>query len=150
MKLKHIIAQCTQPKQAIPLAVPSTPKHSIPCSCGCIKVKAVPNGNTEYYARWNCCNCARFRGWIRKPTSLTAQQTENELIGRLLTSGKLTAWEIGFCHSVKGQKKRSPRPKRKLEEISKRLGISANRLGGQEQIAGAASAHLLSFEGGER
>lgn len=130
MHCKFIIPQGSQPKQAIPLVLPSTQKPSSPCGCGCSEVKAVPSGNSTHYARWNCCNCERFRGWVPKPTNLTATQAEDELIDRLLACGRLNDWEIGFCRSLKGQKKRSPRQKEKLQEIAKRL-----RLNGQEQIA---------------
>jgi hypothetical protein len=134
-----IIPQASKPKQAITLVLPSTPKPSNPCECGCLEVKAVASGNTKHYARWNCCNCARFRGWVRKPTNLTATQTENELIDVLLASGRLNNWEIRFCRSIKGRKERSPRQREKLLQI-------ANRLGGQKQIADSGS-HLLT--GGE-
>jgi hypothetical protein len=149
MQYELIVPQASKQNQAIPLVLPSTPKPSSPCGCGCSEVKAVPSGNTKHYARWNCCNCARFRGWVRKPTNLTATQAENKLIDTLLASGRLNNWEIGFCQSVKGQKERTPRQKRKLEEISKRLGISANRLGGQEQEQIADSSSHLFTEGGE-
>lgn len=130
MKLKYIIPQGSQPKQAIPLVLPSTPKPSSLCSCGCIEVKAAPSGNTKHYARWNCCNCKRFRGWIPKPSTLTAQQTSDELIDKLLASGHLNDWETKFCRRLKTQRKCSPRQKEKLQEIAKRL-----RLNGHEQIA---------------
>jgi hypothetical protein len=115
-----IIPQVSQPKQAIPLVLSSTPKPSSPCGCGCLEVKAVPRGNTKHYARWNCCNCERFQGGVPKPTNLTATQAENELIDTLLASGRLNNWEIGFCQSVKGLKTRNIKQRAKLQEIATR------------------------------
>lgn len=146
MKLKYIIPQGSQPKQAIPLVLPSTPKPSSPCGCGCSEVRTILSENSIHYASWRCVECDRFRGWIPKPTSLTAQQTSDELIDKLLASGKLNDWELGFCQSLKSQRKYSPRQKEKLRAIANRLGQGQ----GQEQIAGAASAHLLQKKGGER
>jgi hypothetical protein len=118
MKRTFIIPQTSQPKQAIPLISPHTPKPSNPCSCECLEVQAVLSDNTTHYASWRCTSCERFRGWIPKPTSLTAQQTEDELINRLLASEKLNDWELGFCESIKNQKNRSPKQKQKLREIA--------------------------------
>jgi hypothetical protein len=135
MKEKTIIPQGLQPKQAvspIPLVLPSTPRPSKPCSCGCSEVKAVPSGNSTHYARWNCCNCARFRGWIPKPTNLTATQTSDELIDKLLASGHLNDWEIGFCQSLKSQKKRNFRQREKLCQIALTV---AKQIDGSSRLA---------------
>ena len=118
MNTVPIITQTSQLKQVTPLISPSTPKPSSPCSCGCSEVRALLSDNSTHYAAWRCTECRRFRGWIPKPTNLTAQQTENELISGLLASGKLNNWELGFCQSLKGQKKRSPKQKEKLHAIA--------------------------------
>lgn len=141
MQHRFIIPQGSQPKQAIPLVLPSTPRPSSPCSCECSKVHAVLSDNATHYASWRCIGCDRFRGWIPKPSTLTAQQTEDELIDRLLSSDLLNPWEREFCLSLKGQTKRSPKQREKLREIAENLGLN-----GQEQIAGGGS-HLFS-EGG--
>ncbi len=141
MYRKSIITQGTQPKQAIPLVLPSTPEPSNPCGCGCIEVRAVLSENSTHYASWHCTDCDRFRGWIPKPTNLTATQTEDEQIDRLLACGRLNDWEIGFCQSIKRLKIQTPGHKEKLREITENLG-----LGGQGQIA-SRSSHLLT--GGE-
>jgi hypothetical protein len=124
MKRDFIISQASQPKQALPLVLPSTPKPSFPCDCGCVEVQAVLSDNATHYASWRCTECNRFRSWIPKPTSLTAQQSENELIDRLLASEKLNDWELGFCQSLKDQRKRSPRQKETLQKIASRKGVS--------------------------
>jgi hypothetical protein len=139
-----IIPQGSQIKKAIPLVLPSTPKPSSPCSCGCTEVRAELSHNSTHYAAWRCTECGRFRGWIPKPKTLTALQAENELIRKLLDSGKLNDRELEFCQSIKGQKKLSPRQRLKLEEIAKRLGFD----GQHGQIAGCGS-HLHQSEGGE-
>jgi hypothetical protein len=131
MHRKSIIPQGTQPKQAISLVFSYPPKLSSFCVCKCLKVKAVYSSKTIHYARWNCCNGERFRGWVPKPTNLTATQAENQLIDKLLASGRLNNWEIGFCWSVKGQKERGRRPLEKLEAIATRLGIALVLEGGE-------------------
>jgi hypothetical protein len=55
---------------------------------------------------------------VPKPANLTAQHAENELISRLLGSGSLNDWKLGFCESIKNQKNRSPKQKQKLREIA--------------------------------
>jgi hypothetical protein len=139
MKHKIIVPQSPQPKQAIPLVLPTTSKPASPCSCGCSEVLALLSDNTTHFAAWRCRRCDRFRGWIPKPKTMSAQQTENELIKTLLASEKLNDWEIWFCLDIKGLKKRHPNQRAKLQEIAKRLGVSANTLGG---------SHLFT-EGGE-
>ena len=117
----HSLQPNQEPKQAIPLVLPSTPKSFSPCGCGCSEVHAVLSENATHYASWQCTGCDRFKVWIPKPTNLTATQTENELIDRLLASGKLNDWEIGFCRRLRGQRKRSPKQKAKLVEITLRV-----------------------------
>jgi hypothetical protein len=124
MKHTIIIPQASQPKQAIPLVLPSTPKPSFPCDCGCSETQAVSSGNSTHYASWHCTECGRFRGWVAKPTNLTAQQVENELISRLLASEKLNDWEHRFCQNLKDLRKRSPRQKETLQKIASRKGVS--------------------------
>ena len=80
MQYKFIIPQGSQPKQAIPQVLPSTPKPSKPCSCGCNELQEVLSDNSTHYTSWRCTECDRFRGWIPKPTNLTVTQAENELI----------------------------------------------------------------------
>lgn len=147
MKYELIILQGSQPeqepKQATPLVLPSTPKPSSPCGCGCSEVRAVLSENSTHYASWHCTDCDRFRGWVRKPTRLTAARSEDELIDALLASGRLNDWEIRFCQSIKRLKNRTPGQKEKLREIVENLG-----LGGHKQVADT-SAHLFT-EGGER
>jgi hypothetical protein len=144
MNRKNIITQGSQPKQAIPLVLPSTPRPSGACSCGCSEVRAELSHNSTHYAAWRCTECDRFRGWIPKPPNTTATQTENELIDKLLTSGKLTAWELQFGESLKEYRKRSPKQKEKLAQIAKRLGFD----GQHGQIAAGSGSHLFT-EGGE-
>lgn len=143
MKPESIITQGSQPKQAIPLILPCTPRPSGVCSCGGSDFRAELSHNSTHYAAWRCTGCKRFRGWIPKPTSLTALQAENELIRKLLDSGKLNDWELGFCQSIKEQRKRSPKQKEKLAQIAKRLGFD-----GQHGQIASNSSHLFS-KGGE-
>jgi hypothetical protein len=143
MHRSFIIPQASQPTPATPLISTHTPKPSFPCSCGCSEVLLKLSENSTHYAAWHCTECNRFRGWVPKPSNLTAQHAENELISRLLASGSLNDWELGFCESLKNQKNRSLKQKQKLREIAKRLGLT-----GQEQIAGSSS-QLFCAEGGE-
>jgi hypothetical protein len=141
MNRRIIIPQALQPKQTIALVLPSTLKPSFPCNCGCSEVRGELSENSTHYAAWHCTECGRFRGWIPKPTTLTAQHAENELISRLLASENLNDWKLGFCESLKNQKNRSPKQKQKLREIALKLGQA------QEQRAESGS-HLFS-QGGE-
>lgn len=102
------------------LILSSTPKPSGSCNCGCSEVVSVLCDNNIQYASWRCTQCQQFRGWIPKPATLTAQETENALIEKLLASGRLNDWEYGFCQSLKENRKRSPKQRDKLHAIANR------------------------------
>lgn len=127
MKTNSIIPHTSQPKQPIPLVLPATPRPSNPCSCGCSKVHPVLSDNSAHYAAWHCTECDRFRGWIKKPKNLTAQQADDELISKLLACGRLNDWEFWFCQSIKDVKNRSPKQKAKLREIASQAGMGGDR-----------------------
>src|SRR3569832_470619 len=122
MKRNTIVTQRLQSSQPIPLILSSTPKPSGSCSCGCSEVHAQLCDNTVHYASWRCVECRSFRGWVPKPTNLTAKHDEDKLIEALLSSGLLNNWESTFCQSLKEHRKRSPRQREILQAIAKKLG----------------------------
>jgi hypothetical protein len=79
---------------------------------------------TIHWAQWQCVMCDRHRGWIESPTNAAKRENENQLIDRVLQTGRLKAWERMFCQSVKQTRKRSPRQIEKLTQIASKLGIS--------------------------
>jgi hypothetical protein len=80
---------------------------------------------TVHWAEWRCVGCGRHRGWIENPKNSFKRENENQLIDRLLRTGRLNTWERMFCQSVSRTRKRSPRQIEKLTQIASRLGISA-------------------------
>jgi len=80
---------------------------------------------TIHWAEWQCLGCGRHRGWIQNPANTVKSQSQNQLIDRLLETGRLNTWERMFCESVSRTRKRSPRQIEKLTQIASKLGISA-------------------------
>jgi hypothetical protein len=95
-----------------------------PCpDCWGTEAYAAPS-QTIHWGVWRCVTCDRHRGWIDNPANTAKRENENQLIDRVLQTGRLNTWERMFCQSVKQTRKRSPRQIEKLTQIASKLGIS--------------------------